>query len=276
MARLSEPSMPTGLEISRRFIEQLVVPLLHQHLPDLAGRIAVGVHGTGSDVLGLDDHISRDHHWGPRAVVLLQDQDADAVENVREVLAARCPADFESHPVHHDRANRTAVCVDSIGSYLAWFLGTSNLPRQDEDWFALCETDLLHVTSGAVFHDPSGVWTDVRRQLAYYPDRVWKKRLADWCMYVTGRDAPYNLYRVSRRGDEAAARIYFGQALRRTMELGFALERRYAPYPKWQHRLFKTLGGCARASCRCSTSSWQERASGRAGEGASADQRFRI
>jgi hypothetical protein len=64
-------------------------------------------------------------------------------------------------------------------------------------------------------------------------------------MYVTGRDAPYNLHRVSRRHDPVATQIYFGQALRRTMELAFALERRYAPYPKWQYRLLRTLGGCA-------------------------------
>ena len=236
--------MPSALEISQRFIECEIVPLLREVHDGLVDRIAVGVHGTGSDVLGLDDQISRDHHWGPRAVVLLQDEDAGAVEPVRETLAARCPAAFEGHPVHHDRANRTAVCVDSISSYLRWFLGSSQLPQRDEDWFDFCETDLLHVTSGAVFHDPSGVWSAIRQQLACYPERVWKKRIADWCMYVTGRDAPYNLYRVSRRGDAVAAGIYFGQALRRTMELGFAIERRYAPYPKWQHRLFRTLGGC--------------------------------
>jgi hypothetical protein len=177
--------------------------------------------------------------------VLLQDGDAGAVEAVRETLATRCPGDFEGHPIHHDRANRTGLCVDSIGSYLTWFLGTARLPERDEDWFGLCETDLLHVTSGQVVHDPSGQWSGIRHRLSYYPEPVWKKRVADWCMYVTGRDAPYNLHRVSRRGDAVASRIYFGQALRRVMELGFAIERRYSPYPKWQYRLLGLVGGCA-------------------------------
>lgn len=236
--------MPTALDISRRMIEEHVVPLLRRHHPALADRLAVGVHGTGSDVLGLDDAISRDHHWGPRAAVLLADADAGQVDAVRATLAAHMPPAFDDHPVHHDRANRTGLCVDHVSSYLHWFLGTSSLPQADEDWFDLCETDLLHVTGGAVCYDPSGAWTRVRERLSYYPDRVWRKRIADWCMYVTGRDAPYNLHRVSRRGDAVATQIYFGQTLRRTMELGFALERRYSPYPKWQHRLFRTLDGC--------------------------------
>lgn len=238
--------MSNALDISSRFAGDILVPLVRQHHPALIDRIAIGAAGTGSDILGLDDEISRDHHWGPRACILLRDEDEDDFgDALRRTLAEKLPATFEGHPVHLDRANRTAVCVDSIGGFLHWFLGASKPPEREEDWFALCETDLLHVTSGAVFHDPSGEWSRVRRRLSYYPDAVWHKRLADWCMYVTGRDAPYNLHRVSRRGEEVASQIYIGMALRRVMELGFALERRYAPYPKWQHRLFGTLGGVA-------------------------------
>lgn len=237
--------MASALEISRRFCEQIVLPAIRDHHPELYDRVAVGVAGTGSDVLGLDDEISRDHHWGPRAAVLLLDEDVGRHGlALREALTSACPPRFEGFEVHLDRSNRTGVCVDAISSYLAWFLGRARLPERDEDWFGLCETDLLHVTAGAVFHDPAGRWSAIREALGYYPERVWHKRVADWCMYVTGRDAPYNLHRVSLREDEPAAQVYFGQALRRTMELAFALERRYAPYPKWQYRLLRTLGGC--------------------------------
>ncbi len=236
--------MTTAIDISRRFCQQEILPLLRKRHGSLVDRLAVGVMGTGSDVLGLDDVISRDHHWGPRAAVLLLDADAEQVEAVRDTLAAGCPPAFEGHPIHHDASNRTGVCVDHVSSYLHWFLGTASVPQRDEDWFALCETDLLHMTGGEVFHDSAGEWSAIRQRLNYYPDRVWHKRLADWCMYVSGRDSPYNLYRVSRRGDRVACQMYFGVALRRVMEMGFALERRYAPYPKWQYRLFHTLGGC--------------------------------
>lgn len=236
--------MDTALEISRGFCQEVVLPVLRARHGDLVDVTAVGVAGTGSDVLGLDDAISRDHHWGPRAAILLPDDRAERVVAVRATLTEQLPNDYEGAKVHIDPDNRTGVCVDHLSSYLHWFLGTSRLPESDEDWFGLCETDLLHVTAGEVFHDPAGWWTGIREKLAYYPDRVWRKRVADWCMYTTGRDAPYNLHRVSRRGDEVAALIYFGQTIRRMLELGFAIERRYAPYPKWQHRLFRQIGGC--------------------------------
>lgn len=237
--------MGGALEISRGFCEEVVLPVLRARHGDLVDVVAVGVAGTGSDVLGLDDDISRDHHWGPRAAVLLPDEHANRVGEIRATLAGKLPDAYQGYKVHLDPDNRTGVCVDHLSSYLHWFLGTSRLPEADEDWFGLCETDLLHVTAGEVFHDPGGWWTAVRERLAYYPDRVWRKRVADWCMYVTGRDAPYNLHRVSRRGDEVASQIYFGQTIRRMLELGFAIEKRYAPYPKWQHRLFRRVGGCS-------------------------------
>src|SRR6185503_6144276 len=98
--------MPEGLKISERFIRTVLLPLVRRHHGELADRIAIGVHGTGSDVLGLDDAISRDHHWGPRAVMLLRDEDARQVEPVRQTLSRSMPAEFEGHPVRLDRANR--------------------------------------------------------------------------------------------------------------------------------------------------------------------------
>ena len=108
--------MPEALNISERFARNVLVPLLRQRHGDLADRIAIGVHGTGSDVLGLDDTISRDHHWGPRAAVLLSNGDAHLVESVRQTLEAACPTEFEGHPVRHDAVNRTAVCVGAAGN----------------------------------------------------------------------------------------------------------------------------------------------------------------
>lgn len=239
--------MASALEISRHFCLEVILPLLRRRHGRLADRIALGAAGAGSDILGFDDDLSRDHHCSVRGTVLLADEDAAQVEAVRETLAIGCPAEYAGLPVQLDRASRAGLCVDSVGGYLHWFLNAERLPECDEDWFALCETDLLHVTSGEVFHDPAGAWSAARQRLRCYPDRVWRKRVADWCMYVTGRDAPYNLHRVARRHDQWAMQVYFGQAVRRVMELGFAIERQYAPYPKWQPRLFRRLGGCAPA-----------------------------
>jgi hypothetical protein len=51
-----------GAELARRFFTDVVEPLLSHALPGLG--YAAARLGSGSDVLGLDDEMSRDHDWG--------------------------------------------------------------------------------------------------------------------------------------------------------------------------------------------------------------------
>jgi hypothetical protein len=53
-----------GAELARAFHADVVAPLLARAAPRL--RYAAGRLGSGSDVLGLDDAMSRDHDWGCR------------------------------------------------------------------------------------------------------------------------------------------------------------------------------------------------------------------
>jgi hypothetical protein len=193
-------------------------------------------------VVGLDDEVSRDHHWGPRANVLYLRNDAERLKPLLAgVFAAHLPKQYCGYDVRVNIGNLTGVCSCAVEDFFQRFLQTDRLPTSDLDWLKYCEVDLFHVTSGQVVYDGPGEFTRRRQALAYYPDHVWRKRLADWCMYVTGRDAPYNLYRVSKRGDEITCAIYFGLCLKRLMELCFAINRRYAPYTKWLNRTFRKL-----------------------------------
>lgn len=234
--------MPTGLEISRDFINTTLLPVLREHLPGHFGQLAVAVIGTGSDVLGLDDEISRDHHWGPRANVMYPRAEAALVQtDLDRVLSSELPAEFQGHPLNVNIGNLTGVCHCVLEDFFGRFLATEQLPTSDEDWLMLCEVDLFHVTSGEVVYDGPGEVTARRTALAYYPDPIWKKRIADWCMYVSGRESPYNLHRVSKRNDDLTCTIYLGQCIKRLMELCFTLNRQYAPYTKWLNVCFRGL-----------------------------------
>jgi len=59
-----------GLEIARDFFFSWGHPFLTAQFPDLADRAAAG-RILGSDVLGADDEISRDHDWGPQLDLFL-------------------------------------------------------------------------------------------------------------------------------------------------------------------------------------------------------------
>ena len=242
IAQRKEASTIVGATISRDFIELILLPLLKESLPDDFDRLAVAIVGTGSDVLGLDDEISRDHHWGPRANVLYLRKDAGRMrKSLSALFSEKLPRRFREFEIHVNIGNMTGVCCGAVEDFFQRFLQTDQLPARDVDWLALCEVDLFHVTAGQVLYDGPGELTRRREALAYYPEHVWKKRVADWCMYVSGRDAPYNIYRVSKRDDDLTCGIYFGLCVKRLMELCFALNRRYAPYTKWLNRTFRSL-----------------------------------
>ncbi|HEU0299458.1 MAG TPA: hypothetical protein VFR37_08395, partial [Longimicrobium sp.] len=63
------PEFIPGLELSRLFFVEAVRPLLDAAFPGL--RYAAGLLGSGSDVLGFDTEMSRDHDWGPRVDLFL-------------------------------------------------------------------------------------------------------------------------------------------------------------------------------------------------------------
>ena len=68
---------------------------------DPALQYSVGLFGSGSEVLGFDTEMSRDHDWGSRLLLVL---DAEAKlapgERLQEWFALRLPAEFMGHPTN--------------------------------------------------------------------------------------------------------------------------------------------------------------------------------
>src|SRR6266581_6888387 len=87
----------SGRELAQQFHADVVAPLLARAMPRL--RYAAARLGSGSDVLGLDDAMSRDHDWGCRLTMLVDEADQAAVPLVRDLLAARLPERFLGLPV---------------------------------------------------------------------------------------------------------------------------------------------------------------------------------
>ena len=59
-----------GMELSRRFYWEAVRPVLDRLCPGVAHSAAL--IGSGSETLGFDDEMSRDHNWGPRLQLFLR------------------------------------------------------------------------------------------------------------------------------------------------------------------------------------------------------------
>src|SRR5689334_298853 len=92
-----------GRELSRIFYDEAVRPLLNQHFPNLPH--AAGCFGNGSDVLGFDTDMSRDHDWGPTVHLILREEDNHKANEIREIMATKLPLDirgYSTHFGHHD------------------------------------------------------------------------------------------------------------------------------------------------------------------------------
>jgi hypothetical protein len=89
------PAM-SGLELARRFYVEAVLPIVEATFPGLvhsAARI-----GRGSEVLGFDDRVSRDHDWGPRLEFFLAPADRDrCAGRLVDALAEDLPSNFLGH-----------------------------------------------------------------------------------------------------------------------------------------------------------------------------------
>ncbi|WP_253376300.1 DUF4037 domain-containing protein [Okibacterium sp. HSC-33S16] len=253
--------MLSGNDLARAYYGDVVGPLLAEQWPHLSH--AAARLGSGSDVLGLDDDMSRDHDWGLRLTLLVE---ADAVTAVRDYLAAALPSEYRGLPTrfgttwHPDTAHQVEVA--SVADFAFSRLGvdaTRTLSRIE--WLSLTGQAVLEVTAGPVFVDTTGELTLLRERLSWYPDDLWRYLLAtDWARI--GQELPF-VGRTGSRGDDVGSRLIAGRIAHAAMHLAFLLERRWPPYSKWLGSLFTALpqaGAAAPALNRALTAeTWQER-----------------
>jgi hypothetical protein len=232
-----------GIALARRYFEDLVAPVLHQHVPEV--RYAAARVGPGSDVLGLDDAMSRDHDWGLRLQLFVADADDQA--RVRTVLERQLPTDYQGHPVRFgfsaDPTERLRIDVASVSAFAVQQLGFD--PRGETsvvDWLSLTGQAVLEVAAGAVFEDQTGEVTGLREALRWYPDDVWRYVVAcDW--QRLDQELPL-MGRAGDRGDELGSRVIAARLGDIAVHLGFMLSRVWPPYSKWRGLAFGQLAGC--------------------------------
>src|SRR5581483_12205654 len=91
------PIFLSGLDLSRRFFQEAVRPLLAEAFPGV--RYAAALLGPGSEVLGLDTEMSTDHDWGPRLFIFLREDDAEQRDTIGNLLSEQLPETFAGYPV---------------------------------------------------------------------------------------------------------------------------------------------------------------------------------
>lgn len=252
----------SGIALAAAYFSDVVAPLLASRLPGV--RYAAARLGSGSDVLGLDDSISRDHDWGLRLTILVED--AHAIAEVDDLFDRLLPAEFRGHQTrfattwHPTRQHQIEVAT--ADDFAMSRLGLDPLRSNTAvDWLTLTGQSVLEVTAGPVFVDDVGRITDIRAAFQWYPRDVWLYVLAsDWAKL--GQELPF-IGRAGSRGDDLGSRVITARLTRVSMHLGFMLERRWAPYSKWLGTQFSRLPRAGSAGrlldAALSASDWRAR-----------------
>jgi hypothetical protein len=231
-----------GAELARRFFTEVVEPLLSRAVPGLG--YAAARLGSGSDVLGLDDGMSRDHDWGCRLTLLVDEDDRDQVPRISRMLEEELPERFGEFPVRFpvtgDLSVSHQVEVATVAGFAASRLGVDPTRGLSAvDWLTLTGQSVLEVTAGPVFTDRTRTLAAVRSLLAWYPPDLERYVLAaGWqrlcqLLPIMGRTA--------EAGDELGSRLLSAGLAGDLLWLAFALSRRWAPYPKWRGTVFRSL-----------------------------------
>lgn len=231
------------IQKNRRFYDEYVAPMIHDKFPDHEDRIAVGIAGEGSDCFGFDDEISRDHDFGTGVCLWLSDKDMAAI---RDDLAKAYDelVERKERSFYNDRLKerRGVMSIhDFYSNILRIDCDTRTCRITDEQWQNLDHTCLATAVNGEVFRDDLGQFTQFRRMLlGYYPDRVWRIRIAEK-MHEYSAALQVNYQRCMTRGDVVAADLCRAKAMNAAMELYFLLHRKYMPFYKWSYRALTEL-----------------------------------
>jgi hypothetical protein len=263
---MNEPVLP-GSELARQFYADVVAPLLARAMPGL--RYAAGRLGSGSDVLGFDDEMSRDHDWGCRLTLLARGGDRDAVPEIRALLERELPDSYRGLPVRFpltwDSSLSHKIEVATVAEFALSRLGvdpTAELAAPD--WLILTGQSVLEVIAGPVFADQTGELTAARATLRWYPPDIERYVLAAGWQRLS-QQMPM-VGRTAERGDRLGSQLLSAQLAGDLVWLAFAMSRRWAPYAKWRGTAFQALPIATELAGPLTTATtapgWRDRESG--------------
>lgn len=266
-----------GLELSRRFFNDVVLSLLSSGFPEL--QYGAGLLGPGSEILGFDTAMSMDHDWGVRIFLFLRDEDQHLADSIASYLSHHLPSTFLGFPVSLPTMPRTDVRAlhrkpDGPVKHHVIPLTTRSFARlqlgfdlsqelSPTDWLTIPSHCLGEMVAGNIYHDATGEITSIRHTLTWYPHDVWLYLLAAGWQRIGQEE--HLMPRAGFVGDELGSSIIGSRLVRDVMNLCFLIERVYAPYSKWFGTAFarlKCAGDMGPHLVRAQRAgSWQERES---------------
>ena len=230
-----------GMALCEDYFDCYGRPLLESLDQEVRAKIAAGVVGMGSECLGYDDHLSRDHDWGPGFSIWLGEDD-------HRRFGERLQQRYHSLPqAHHGYRRKPGVWsrdrtgVQQTQRFYQAYLGLPRAPETCLEWLVIPQHNLAAVINGRIFMDNAGEFSAIRREIAgYYPEEVRRKKIAARLMSA-GQMGQYNYQRCLERRDSYGCHYALGRFCEDVLALVFLLNRQFMPYFKWHIRAAQNL-----------------------------------
>lgn len=231
-----------GIDLSRRYYEEIFLPEYRKQVPFVEGHFAAGLVGEGSECFGFDDCWSRDHSFGPRLCIWLTQEDHARFGPTLETFWNSLPREFEGFGRATEGLNEGKRSgVFTVEEFYQRLLGVPGVPTELCHWLAIPEPSLAAATNGQVFIDGPGAFTVIRKTLrAHYPADVTRYLLAQNTA-VAAQTGQYNLLRAYRHGEELAAATIRARFTQSAIAIVFLLNKTYRPFYKWAPRAMRGL-----------------------------------
>ena len=231
-----------GIDLAKAFYEEYGIPMLKE-FPELQGKLAVGLVGSGSECFGFDDEFSKDHDFEPSFCIFLPDE--EQVDRRAAFLLERAYAKLPKEYMGFSRGESSIGGqqrrgVLRIAEFFCSKTGTPDGELSLDGWFAVPEFSLAEAVNGAVFRDDLGEFTAIRQKLAQFPRDVRLKKLAGELLLMA-QAGQYNYNRCITRGETAAARLAAYEFAKSALHAIFLLNDSYLPFYKWQFRALRGL-----------------------------------
>ncbi|MDO4690899.1 MAG: DUF4037 domain-containing protein [Fusobacterium sp.] len=231
-----------GLELSRRYFYDIVLPAFEEKLKQVLPLCAFGLVGEGSECFTYDDEISRDHDFGPSVCIWLKENDYRKYRDKINIVLENLPKEFKDFSAIKEsewgKGRRNCLILED---FYFKFLGLTRVPKTILEWKNIPETALATVTNGEVFLDNLGYFSKIREGLLdYYPEAIRLNKIATRCMNIS-QHGQYNYIRCLKRNDFIAANQALYLFVDEVIHLVFLINRRYKIFYKWANRALLDL-----------------------------------
>jgi len=220
-----------GRTLSNQFYTEVILPVLIDINHDAV------LIGEGSDVLGLDQHISTDHDWGPRVTIFVSND--DEIQPTLEKVLANLPEKFLEFPIIVDE-NTNNIQVTTAKQWLHNNLSINDIYNLTySDWLSLPQQHLLQFVGGIAFSDSLGDYKKVKQILTWFPDDVWRWAMASQWYLIWSSERL--IQRTLEAEDYLGSQLILQKVIRYIIEMNFLQCKQYKPYDKWLGSVFVKL-----------------------------------